>query len=40
MMGIAIGASMTARWVAFAQAGPVFEVLPAIGGRGVGPPAA
>jgi uncharacterized protein (TIGR03435 family) len=30
MMGIAISGSMAPRWIAYAQAGPVFEVSPAI----------
>ena len=37
MMGIAIGGSMVQRWIAYAQAGPAFEVSPVIaGGRGGG----
>jgi uncharacterized protein (TIGR03435 family) len=38
MMGIAIGALVVPRWIAYAQAGPTFEVSPpTAGGRGRGP---
>lgn len=39
MLGIAMSGSMAPRWIAFAQAGPVFEVSPVFAGERAGGPA-